>query len=210
MKKHFVILIAALAMMAGFSSCSSDPDEERAIALSGEWEGDWGMWYEDEFGYTYDAICTYIQLIPDYTYATHGIGYQEDYYDRDITGRRRSYFRFIWYKFDWEIRNGIIYLRYYDDHPFNINTPTLNTYIRDYRLSNNRFSGYFGRSNSTFYMGKISDFYHWERNFPNGIYFGYYVYDYYSKPYEGATRSNTGEKAPAIVKYDSHMRQAAE
>lgn len=196
MKKHFVILIAALAMMAGFSSCSSDPDEERAIALSGEWKGDWGMWYRDEFGHIYDAEYTYIRLEPDYAYATHGYGYQEDYY-------RRGRYRYLWYRFDWEVRNGVLYLYYPHNHE-------LDCAIYDYHLTNNYFTGYFGDSYDRFRLSKLSNFYHWTPTIVVDAYFGYDLYDYYSKPYEGATRSNTGEKAPAIVKYGSHMRQAAE
>ena len=78
MKKLFFILSVALVAMVGFSSCNSD-DENEARVLSGEWEGDWGMWYEDEDGYIYDADYSYIKLVPYHHYATHGIGYQ-DYY----------------------------------------------------------------------------------------------------------------------------------
>lgn len=203
MKKHFVILLAALAVMAGFSSCSSDPDEDKAIALSGEWEGNWGMWYEDEFGHIFDADYSYIQLIPDYAYATHGIGYQEDYYSWDTRGRVMSYYRYLWYRFDWEIKNGVLYLTYYHDR-------SLDTYIRDYRLSNNYFSGYFGRTNNTFRLAKLSNFYNWRPAFAVSIYYGYDIYGPYSKPYEGETRSNTDEKAPTIVRVGSYMREAAE
>jgi hypothetical protein len=73
------------------------------------------MWYEDEDGYIFDADYTYIRLEPAHNNATHGIGYQEDYYSWDTSGRVRSYYRYLWYKFDWEIRDGVLYLSYYDD-----------------------------------------------------------------------------------------------
>ncbi|MGN1213997.1 MAG: hypothetical protein ACI4TR_03785 [Bacteroidaceae bacterium] len=48
MKKIFNITLIALVAMIGFSSCSDDENE--ASILSGEWEGDWNMWYEDDYG----------------------------------------------------------------------------------------------------------------------------------------------------------------
>ena len=115
MKKLFFIMSVALAATFAFSSCNSD-DENEARVLAGEWEGDWGMWYEDEDGYIFDADYTYIKLVPDHSNATHGVGYQEDYYSWDTSGRVRSYYRYLWYKFDWEIKNGIIYLYYYESY----------------------------------------------------------------------------------------------
>lgn len=188
--------MAALAVMAGFSSCSSDPDEDKAIALSGEWEGDWGMWYEDDFGYIFDADYTYIQLIPAYSYATYGHGYQEDYY-------RRGRYRYLWYKFNWEVRNGVLYLSYPHNH-------NLDCAIYDYHLTNRYFTGYFGDSYSRFRLSKLSNFYDWTPTIVVDAYFGYDLYDYYSKPYEGETRSDSYQKAPTIVRVGSHMRQAAE
>ena len=195
MKKLFLILSVALVAMAGLSSCNSD-DENEARILSGEWEGDWGMWYQDDDGYIYDADYTYIKLVPDHNNATHGVGYQEDYYSYDESGRVRSYYRYLWYKFDWEVRGGIIYLYYYDDL-------NLDSFIRDYKLDNNYFSGYFGDSATRFRMSKLTDYYYWTPTayFESGWY-GYSVYydDYYSKPFEGSVKSKSAKKAPTIVK----------
>ena len=79
MKKAFsllsIIAMAGLCLM--FTSCSDD-DTEEAMHLSGQWQGDWGMYY----GYTYpngdyveyDSYDTDIIFDPDYEYATHGYG----------------------------------------------------------------------------------------------------------------------------------------
>ena len=202
MKKLFFILSVALVAMVGFSSCNSD-DENEARVLSGEWEGDWGMWYEDEDGYIYDADYTYIKLVPDHHDATHGIGYQEDYYSWDDTHQVMSYYRYLWYKFNWEIRDGIIYLTYLDDL-------NLDTFIRDYRLDNNYFSGYFGDSNKRFRLSKLTDYYYWTPTmWIESNWYGYDVYydDYYSKKYEGTAKSKDFKKAPKIVKRGSHLNE---
>lgn len=194
----------ALAATFAFSSCNSD-DENEARVLSGDWEGDWGMWYEDEDGYIFDADYTYIRLEPAHNNATHGIGYQEDYYSWDTSGRVRSYYRYLWYKFDWEIRDGILYLSYYDDL-------NLDTFIRDYRLDNTYFSGYFGDSNTRFRMSKLTDYYYWTPTmWIESGWYGYDVYydnSYYSKQFEGTAKSKSIKKAPVIVKQGRNRSHA--
>lgn len=200
MKKLFFILSVALVAMVGFSSCNSD-DENEARVLSGEWQGDWGMWYEDEDGYFFDADYTYIKLVPDHHNATHGIGYQEDYYSWDDTHTVRSYYDYLWYKFEWSIRDGIIYLTYYDDLD-------LDTFIRDYNLDNNYFSGYFGDSHKRFRLSKLTDYY-WAT--PTmwivSDWYGYDVYYDYSKQFQGSAKSKSAKKAPAIIKRGSHFNE---
>lgn len=205
MKKFYLILSVMLLTMAGFSSCNSD-DENEARVLSGEWEGDWGMWYEDEDGYFFDADYTYIKLVPDHSNATHGIGYQEDYYSWDDTHSVRSYYRYLWYKFNWEIRDGIIYLTYLDDLD-------LDTFIRDYKLDNTYFSGYFGDSSKRFRMSKLTDFYYWTPSmYIESGWYGYDVYydGYYDKQFEGTAKSKAAGKAPAIIKIGRNKSHAAE
>ena len=177
---------------------------KKASLVTGEWEGDWGMWYEDEDGYIFDADYTYIKLVPDHSNATHGVGYQEDYYSWDTSGRVRSYYRYLWYKFDWEIRNGIIYLYYYDDL-------NLDSFIRDYSIDNTYFSGYFGDSPNCFRMSKLTDFYYWTPSiYIESGWYGYDVYYDYSKQFEGTAKSKSANKAPVIVKQGrnrSHVKQ---
>ena len=152
MKKAFslfsIIAMAGLCLM--FTSCKDD-DTEEAMVLSGQWQGDWGMYY----GYTYpngdyveyDSYDTDIVFYPDYDYATHGYGYQVDWY-------RTGPYQRLSYRFSWSINNGIITLNY-------PGYPEYNTSIRNYRLNNNHFTGYFPNSRSPFDLIKMADFYSW-------------------------------------------------
>ena len=191
MKKLFFIMSVALAATFAFSSCNSD-DEDEAMVLSGEWQGDMGMWYEDEYGDQWDADETYIRLVPDHTYATYGIGYQEDYY-------RHGPYKYLWYKFYWKVIDGVIYFTY----PYD---PNLDTEIYDYRLTNDYFKGYYGDSRNRFSLYKISDFYYWTPTvYVESDYYAYQMYTSYSNEYQGAAKSKDFKKAPKIVKRGRHF-----
>ena len=80
-------MMVALTTLTAFTSCDDDIDQ--AMALSGEWTGDFGMYYEIEDPYTgrwisFDASQTDLVFYPEYEYATYGtgkqIGYWDDYY----------------------------------------------------------------------------------------------------------------------------------
>ena len=58
------------------------------------------------------------------------------------------------YRFSWSINNGIITLNY-------PGYPEYNTSIRNYRLNNNHFTGYFPNSSSPFDLIKMADYYNW-------------------------------------------------
>lgn len=197
MKKVLFLMFVAFATMVSFSSCTSD-DEREAMALSGEWEGDWRMWYKDTYGRIHRAEYTYIKLVPDYSYATHGYGYQEDYY-------KTGAYRYLWYKFDWSVKDGVLYLRYRHDSE-------LDTFIRDYKLSNDYFSGYFGESSSYFRMRKLSDFYEWTPEiYVESDYYGWSLWSTYSKQYElGAGAKAYNDSLPAIVERGGHFREPVE
>lgn len=185
-----IIAMAGLCLM--FTSCADD-DTEEAMVLSGQWQGNWGMYY----GYTYpdgfydefDSYDTDIIFYPDYDYATHGYGYQVDWYDRrpNANGNISPYQR-LSYRFNWSIINGVINLTY-------PGYPEYNTSIRDYRLNNSHFTGYFPNSSEPFRLNKIQDFYSWY-DYDN-LYRSYgYVYlewdwsgVYYYDSYYAKTRS---------------------
>lgn len=185
--------IALFAMCMSFTSCM-DEDVEGSIVLSGQWYGDWGMYYEyrDHFGriVRYDSYDTDIVFYPDYDYATHGYGYQVDWYEYGPYER-------LSFRFEWRIVNGVIDI-YYPGYP------EYNTFIRKYRLSGNYFSGYLGNSNWSFKLNKIRDYYDWSY---------YYGYDYrkWGWGYYGKTRSSDGEEVPSdgtIVKVGSRYAEA--
>ena len=91
MKKLYTYMSVIMMMLAGFSltSCEEDEDVERSIDLSGAWTGDMGMYVEVDYrghgSVIYDALYTDIEFTPHSRYATHGEGYQIDYYDHHCT-----------------------------------------------------------------------------------------------------------------------------
>lgn len=192
MKKFFTILFVAVATMVSFSSCTTD-DEKEAMALAGEWRGDWGMWYRDTHGRRHDSYDTYIKFIPSHSYSDHGYGYQEDFY-------RTGAYRYLWYKFNWRVRDGIIYIDYLYENE-------LDAFIRDYSLSNDYFSGYFGESNTRFRMTKLVDYYAWTPEiYVESDYYGWSLYTTYSKEYQnGVAGSKSFDNLPKIVERGSRF-----
>ncbi len=143
------MLLTAIIGVAMFTSCE-DSDTMQSMALSGQWRGDFGMFYEYEYHgryYTFDADYTDIVFYPDYDYASHGWGKQVDYY-------YDGPYEYQYYRFYWTIDQGIVYLRYPSD-------PTLSAVISEYRMNNDRFSGWFEGSTASFSLYKIADYYDW-------------------------------------------------
>jgi len=169
--KAFAAVIAAAAL----SAC--DEDVNKSMVLSGQWEGDFGMYYD----YTYngetirfDCYDTRLVFYPDYDYATHGYGKEVDYYDYGP-------YEYQYYYFNWEIRDGIVYL----DYPYDRN---LSTQIYDYRMNDFRFTGHFGNSDSKFRLNKIADYYCWDPYYDyymygwrNNWYYSWYNHYYYTR-----------------------------
>lgn len=143
----FFIMMSAFA----FSSCQDIEDTNQSMALSGEWRGDFGMFYEyiDRHGrrYTFDSYDTRITFIPAYSHALYGRGTQVDYYDYGP-------YEYQYYKFSWSINNGCLYLTYDYDHE-------LDTGISNYRMTNDYFSGIFSSSGTSFRLYKLADYYNW-------------------------------------------------
>ena len=149
------ICIMMIALL-GMSSCNvvwnmdEDMDVHQSIKFAGQWTGDFGMYYNYRHNgrlYTFDSYDTDIVFYPEYDGATYGYGKQVDYYERGP-------YTHIYNRFDWEIRNGIIYLEYYSD-------PSLDCAIYDYKMTPDRFQGRFGSSSDRFYLTKIADYYDW-------------------------------------------------
>lgn len=102
--KHYWFIAVALIAMIGFSSCESD--EERGFDISGmygkTWYGDLG--FEDPYG---EPLYSYITFTSGAS-SDHGVGTEERcYYDDEL---------YRIYKFDWEIRDGWLYLFYNDNY----------------------------------------------------------------------------------------------
>ena len=190
MKKmyNFRALVAAMACTAlalgSLNSCvvidNINPDVEISYSLTGDWNGDFGMYYDyydrhGRFVETFDCYDTDISFYPDYDYATHGYGYQVDFY-------RYGPYTKIYHSFEWEIHNCDVYLYY-------IGERELDTVIRDYRLSSSYFTGYFNDSNTRFSLRKYRDYYDWDPywddygTYNHGTGYGYQVDFYEHGPY---------------------------
>lgn len=178
----YPILSLMLITLATLLSACMDRDTEQSIALSGQWRGDFGMFYDyiDNRGrqWTFDSYDTRITFTPAYNYARRGRGTQVDYY-------HEGPYEYQYYSFSWEIINGVVYLTYDYDHQ-------LDTRITDYRMTNDYFSGVFSNTGTAFRLYKMVDFYDW-RPYSNT-----YGYDYrddwtYGYPYRAPlSRTDTG------------------
>lgn len=183
MKKFYFYLMAVFAVFAAsttFTSCTDD-DTEEAMVLSGEWQGNFGMYYSDGY-YEYDAAYSNLRFLPDYEYATHGEGEEIDFFDY----RSGCPIRYQSFYFLWSVRYGRIYLEF----PYNHN---LDVVITDYRLSNSYFSGIVG--NTSFNLRKLVGYYDW--NYYGDNYYGYGYWDgYYAKTRSTATADSTAVVSP--------------
>ncbi len=174
MKRFYTYTFSVLMLtMSALTLTSCDDDVERAMTLSGECTGDFGMYYEvqDPYGrwYAFDAARTDLVFYPQYEYATYGEGKQVDSYNYGPYRRQYYYFR-------WEVHNGTIYIEYPCD-------PNLNVAIRDYRMTSSTFKGWIGDTRFTLY--KISGPYDWGGYSGDHAYWEYDDYYWYGKPRDG-------------------------
>lgn len=125
-------MLMALVTMVAFSSC--DEDSDIAYDLDGAWSGTVvGDYYYYRYGkeyVTYQDWDTYIEFKQDSPFATSGEGYEYD--ENRRTGQWSEAY------FDWQVRNGKIYISYDDG---------TDVVIRDYEVYQTRgvmrFRGYF-------------------------------------------------------------------
>jgi len=201
-------IIALLGVCVLFVSCSHDDDVDESMVLSGQWQGNWGMYYEVENPRTgeivaFDSYDTDIVFYPQYDYATYGDGYQVDWYEEGPYSRMS-------YRFTWSISNGIIYMNY-------PGFPEYNTSIRNYHMNSSRFTGYFSNGTEPFYLHKIADFYDW--SYYDDWDYHYWEYDSWSWDgyYYAKTRTEAGDAVqglptdsvakPRIVKIGSRLAE---
>ena len=194
---HYSLTALSLLSALAFTSCREWEDNNQSMALSGEWRGNFGMYYDyvDARGnvYTFDSYDTYLTFIPAYNYATYGRGTQVDYYTYGP-------YEYQYYQFNWEVRGGIIYL----DYPYD---PDLNTSIRDYRMNYDYFTGYCSGATQPFRLYKLTDFYDWS---PYSDRYGYYYRDNwgnYYPYYAPATRSDADAPADSASANGSVLKR---
>lgn len=188
MKRLSIYLLGLIGILFSLTSC--DEDVSRSVVLSGEWEGNFGMYYDYEYVTnrgerrveTFNCYRTYLQFVPDYDYATHGYGFQDDYY-------RRGPFEYRHYDFRWEVRDEQIYMMY-DHHP------ELDTVIRDYSMNENYFRGYCSGATEKFYLTKLHGYYWTDEDICRD---NWYYDDFYYAPETRAAEASapSADDAPA-------------
>lgn len=190
MKKFFRnIAFAAAAVVSGFGFASCDEDQITSNILTGDWSGDFGMFYDYSYGhrvYRFDSYDTDISFFPEYDYAKYGYGYQVDFYDYGPYTEIYHYFR-------WEVRNQNIYINYRDE-------VDLNTIIYRYRMSDSKFTGYFDDSQSKFCLHKTAEYYNWDYYCNDyGDHYHYYDRDDWRYDFRAAvTRSANGAEVAGV------------
>lgn len=189
--RKMMMMLMAVCSMGLMSSC--DDDVNKSMALSGQWRGDFGMFYNYQYGnriYTFDSYDTDVVFYPEYDYATHGWGKQVDYYDYGP-------YEYQYHYFIWEVRYGVIHLAYPHDHE-------LDTDIFDYRLNDRYFAGHFGSSDSGFRLYKMADYYDWNRYQGDYYYYDRYNwYDSYYNRYPYYAKGKNGAKNVEAIEADS-------
>lgn len=153
-------------------------DRDQSMALSGQWTGDFGMFYTYQVGgrtMTFDSYDSDVVFYPEYNGARRGWGKEVDFYE---TGP----YEYIYHELRWEIRDGILYLTYPSD-------PDMDCWIRDYRMTNDYFTGYFGNSTQQFRLRKLADHYDWTPYVDTESYGD--RRDWYSGPYYMKAKSDT-------------------
>ena len=148
--KRLYSFFTVFGIIALLSSCNLE-DINQSMVLSGEWRGDFGMYYTyvDRYGleYTFDSYNTYLTFYPEYDYATYGWGKQVDYYEDGP-------YEYQYYEFSWSVDNGVLTMHYDYDH-------NLDTRISDYHMTNDYFTGTFFNTGTGFRLYKITDYYDW-------------------------------------------------
>jgi hypothetical protein len=150
MKKLFFRLMVAMIGLMSVSLTSCD-DEEIAKTLEGTWKGD--MYISSEWdGRYYNATYTEVTFLKDPYAFSSGTGYWVDYYSD-------APWDYVANHIDWRVDLGDIHVKFIEEGT--------SIQISDYRLDDNRFSGYiYDHGNKVvFYLHHVSrpnyTGYHW-------------------------------------------------
>lgn len=193
MKKYLIAALCFTTSLCTLTSCYDD-DELQGMALSGCWDGDFGMCYDYKYNgryYTEYADATDIQFYPYNNSYDEGYGYQVDYY-------RHGPWDEVYHSFTWEIRNGIIYLDYCKS-----GEEDLTTYLRDYEMTDHYLAGYFGNTSTRFKLYKYESYINWSSyynvygDYRSGAGYGYHDYYDWDDDYYARTRSGESDAQQA-------------
>jgi hypothetical protein len=176
--KKLSILTAVLLSLATLSLSSCD-DEEIARTLEGTWKGD--MYISSEWdGRYYDATYTEVTFLKDPYAFSSGTGYWVDYYSD-------APWDYVANHIDWRVDLGDIHVKFIEEGT--------SIQISDYRLDDNRFSGYiYDHGNKVaFYLYNVSR--------PNytGYHWGYDNLSHFNSNSRGAADSQSTNKKPVRV-----------
>lgn len=174
-------------MMSSFMMTSCDEDRIDARYLSGEWQGDFKMYYDYEYKgrvYTFYSYDTDIIFYPSSFNSTHGTGKQVDYY-------REGPYKYMYYYFNWSVRNGVIYF----DYPYD---PEYNISIDRYYVDDTVFKGRFPYTGNTFRLYKLYD-YDWAYYDRYGYYYGDYYDGWYNGYYPYYAKGKNAESGDSIT-----------
>lgn len=153
-KLYIKAIIMVLTAMATMTACTSD-DAQQAYDLNGYWQGSiQGDYYSDRYGGS-GSWDTEIWFVQDGDFSNGGYGREIDY------ARYSGYVNDV--EFDWEVRNGRIYIDYQDGY---------HIVIRDYELysrgNSEHFRGYFenwdtGETLAAFDLIKVGGWSDWAK-----------------------------------------------
>jgi len=124
--KKWKLMNAAFAVMMAYGMMSCDKDSVKAFVLDGTWTGYIETYYQDRWGMTGKTFRTAMYFSQESLYG--GYGYEVDY------DTRTPYRDYYYSDFRWEVKDGVIYIRYADSW-----TPVR---IYDYSLKLYMFSGH--------------------------------------------------------------------
>lgn len=178
------LIFAFIAMAFTFSSCEMD-DNHIAYTLEGTWKGDMYQEYEwngDVYNPTSTEVCF---LRNPYKYSS-GEGYWVDYFN---WGYRHNY---IANHMQWKVFNGTIRIYLIEDD--------VEFTIRDYRLSDNYFSGRLYADDNSYGEFRLR---HVDSPNWNDFYYGYdydYYGPYYQKSIDGSTNESNDSKPVRIMR----------
>ena len=159
MRKYSTLLMTVFAVMMMFSFTSCEEDEAIARTLEGTWEGQVTAYTHTYNGRAYSPSLITVTFYKDNNYWSMGDGYWMETYDRG------GYFRS---RITWNVTGGDINITFIDDGYHKIK-------IRDYRLNDDRFVGYFpeGNSDVEFTLYHVASP-NWGSYSSWGWYYGYY------------------------------------
>lgn len=176
-RNYFTSAMMFITMLCSiFTLTSCDEENREANRLNGEWEGDFGMYYEYRHSgrtYRFDSFDSYLQL-NNGLFSDHGTGVQIDFYDYGP-------YREVWHDIVWRVNRdtyGNLYLSFHYRGESEWDTD-----IYRYRLNSYQFSGYFGDSDNRFILHRLTppEGFSWEPYYAQD--YGYYYNSGWSNSY---------------------------